>query len=306
MTLSPGSPGYPPGQPAGPYGSGAPAAASGQAEPATPAESKLGLYLSIAVAALGLLAYFFSFGPIFTFKSEMGGIGSDVSGDVGYAVPVAVVAALLAGVGLLPKARSYVAISAVLSVVSVLMVISFTFSRPDSYSAGWALWIVLACVVFQAVAAVAALLLEAGVITAPTPRPKYDPFSGYQQYGQYGQYGGQPGGYYGQPGAQQSAPNSAQGAQPPGYGSQYGGYSGPNPQSGGFPAQQATQVVSQPQHQPPASHTPPTGFPSFSPPPPVSAGGGSQAGSAPVNYSNPPSGPQSYGQGQQSPGGAPV
>jgi hypothetical protein len=301
MTYPPGSPGYPSAQQsAGSYGSSAPAA--GQAEPG---ESKLGLYLAIAVAALGLVAYLFSFGPLFTYNSEMGGSGFEVAGDTGLSVAVALIAALLAGVGLLPKAKSYVPIVAVLSVLGVLLIIAATFNKPGSYSTGWALWIVLVCIVFQAVAAVGALLLDSGVITAPTPRPKYDPFGGgYGQYGQYGQYGGQPGGYYGQPGAQQPAQNPGQSS---GYGSQYGGGYSSNPQSGGFPAQPTQQV---PQQQGPSTHTPPTGFPSFSPPPPVSAGTGSQGGSAPVNYgNNPGSGGQqsSYGQGQQSsPGSAPV
>lgn len=300
MTYQPASPGYPSAQqPAGSYGAAAPAPAQTE-----PGESKLGLYLAIAVAALGLLAYFFSFGPMFTYSSDLGGAGGEVAGDTGLAVAVAVLAALLAGVGMLPKAKSYVTIVGVLSVLGVLLIIAATFNKPASFSAGWALWIVLVCIVFQAVAAIGALLLDAGVITAPTPRPKYDPFGGYGQYGQYGQYGGQQGGYYGQPGAQQPAQNPAQSS---GYGSQYGGYSAnPNPQSGGFAAQ-PTQAVPQQQQQGPSTHTPPTGFPSFSPPPPVSAGTGSQAGSAPVNYGNPAGGQQSYGQGQQSsPGSAPV
>ena len=63
--------------------------------------------------------------------------------------------------------------------------------------------------VLQASIAASALLLDAGVITPPAPRPKYD------QYGHYGQYG-----YYGQ---QPSPPY-----QQSGYGTQYGGYpSGP-------------------------------------------------------------------------------
>lgn len=301
MTYSPGSPGYPSAQQsAGNYGSSAPAA--GQSEPG---ESKLPLYLAIAVAVLGLLAYLFSFGPMFTYSSELSGSATEVSGDTGLAVAVALLAALLAGIGLLPKAKSYVPIVAVLSVLGVLLIIAATFNKPSSVSTGWALWVVLVCIVFQAVAAVGALLLDAGVITAPTPRPKYDPFSGgYGQYGQYGQYGGQPGGYYGQPSAQQPAQNPGQS-----YGSQYGGgySSNPNPQSGGFQAQPTQQVPQQ--QQGPSTHTPPTGFPSFSPPPPVSAGT-SQGGSAPVNYGNNPAGggqQSSYGQGQQSsPGSAPV
>ncbi|OBK11752.1 DUF5336 domain-containing protein [Mycobacterium asiaticum] len=299
MTYSPGTPGYGQSQSPGSYG----ATNSPAAAPAEPGDSKLGLYLTMAVATLGLLAYFVSFGPMFTYNSDLGGSSGEISGGTGMAVTAALLAALLAGVNLLPKAKSYVPIVAVLSVLAVLLIIAATFNKPNSFSTGWALWVVLVLIVFQAVAAVAALLLDAGVISAPTPRPKYDPFGGYGQYGQYGQYGGQPGGYYGQPGAQQPGQNQA------GYGSQYGNYSSsPNPQSGGFPAQQPQQSGPQQQQQQGPTHTPPTGFPSFSPPPPVSAGSGSQGGAAPVNYSQQPAeGQQSYGQGQQSsPGSAPV
>ncbi|HYB82388.1 MAG TPA: hypothetical protein VED43_12235, partial [Mycobacterium sp.] len=72
----------------------------------------------------------------------------------------------------------------------------------------------------------------------------------------------------------------------------------PTQSTGGFGAQPAPQSGPQPAAQQGPS-TPPTGFPSFSPPPPVSAGTGSQAGSAPVNYSNTGGDQQSSGQGQQ-------
>ncbi|OBJ60251.1 DUF5336 domain-containing protein [Mycobacterium sp. 1423905.2] len=307
MTYSPGSPGYPSGQPTSSFGASTPSFAK-----TDDGQSKLPLYLNIAVVALGLAAYLASFGPLFTVSSELGsGGGGEVSGDTGLAVTGAVLAALLAGVSLLPKTKVYTPIVAVLSVLALLLLINAIFNKPNAFSYGWALWVVLVFIVFQAVASVAALLLEAGVITAPTPRPKFDPYGGqYGQYGgQYGQYGGQQGGYYGQPGGQQQSGGHQQsGQQAPqqsGYGSQYGGYSGnPNPSSGGFNAQ--AQTAQPTQHQGPS--TPPTGFPSFSPPPQVNAGSGSQGGSAPVNYSNQGGGQQqSYGQGQQpSSGSAPV
>lgn len=300
MTYSPGNPGYPQAQPAGSYGGVTPSFAH-----ADEGASKLPMYLNIAVAVLGLAAYFASFGPMFTLSTELGGGDGAVSGDTGLPVGVALLAALLAGVALVPKAKSHVTVVAVLGVLGVFLMVSATFNKPSAYSTGWALWVVLAFIVFQAVAAVLALLVETGAITAPAPRPKFDP---YGQYGRYGQYGVQPGGYYGQQGAQQAAglqsPSPQQSPQPPGYGSQYGGYSSSPSQSGsGYtaqpPAQPPAQSGSQQSHQGPS--TPPTGFPSFSPPPPVSAGTGSQAGSAPVNYSNPSGGEQS-----SSPGGAPV
>ncbi|EUA11447.1 hypothetical protein I546_3152 [Mycobacterium kansasii 732] len=68
MTYSPGSPGYPPAQSAGSYGGATPSFAK-----ADDGVSKLPMYLSMAVAALGLLAYLASFGPMFTVSSELGG-----------------------------------------------------------------------------------------------------------------------------------------------------------------------------------------------------------------------------------------
>lgn len=163
------------------------------------------MYLNIAVAVLGLAAYFASFGPMFTLSTELGGGDGAVSGDTGLPVGVALLAALLAGVALVPKAKSHVTVVAVLGVLGVFLMVSATFNKPSAYSTGWALWVVLAFIVFQAVAAVLALLVETGAITAPAPRPKFDPYGQYGRYGQYGQYGVQPGGYYGQQGAQQAA-----------------------------------------------------------------------------------------------------
>jgi len=98
--------------------------------------------------------------------------------------------------------------------------------------------------VVQAIVAVAVLLFDAGVITAPAPRPRYE----QPQYGQYGV----PGPYYGQP--HQPGPPHQQGPQlqqqRPGYPPPYGGGYPGGPSAGGFPAGQ--------QGGPP---TPPSGFP---------------------------------------------
>lgn len=320
MTYSPGSPGYPPAQPAGSY----PGGTTPSFAKAESGESKLPLYLNIAVVALGFLVYVLNFFPTFTISADLGPASGGRAGDAGTAVVVAVLASLLAGLGLLPKAKPYVAIVAAISVLGALMVISELVNTPTGFSIGWAMWPLLAFSVFQAIAAVAALLLEAGVITPPAPRPKYDPYAQYGQYGaQYGQYGQQP--YYGQQaGLQAPAPQQQQPGQPSPYGQQFGGYGqgqgqaptqtlNTAPPSGGFGAQPASpSAQSGPQptlHQGPS--TPPTGFPSFSPPPAVNAGtGGAQGGSAPVNYSSAPTtSQQAYGQGQspsQGSGAAPV
>jgi Family of unknown function (DUF5336) len=248
MTYPPGNPpgagGFPPAQPPGSYGaptqSFAPAAESGP--------SKLPMYLSVAVVVLGLAAYLSSFGPVFTSSAELGPISVEATSGGGVVLTLAtLLAALLAAVGLLPKAKGSLAVVTILAVLGVLVVVSQLFNTSSYVTTGWAAWLVLAFAVLQAVVAVGALLLEAGVISAPTPRPKFE----QPQYGQYGP----PGGYYGQQPTPQGPPQYGQQGGRPGYPSQYGGYA-PN---GGFG----------PDNSPP---TPPTGYPSFSPPPAVGSG----------------------------------
>ena len=266
MTYPPGNAGYPPAQqpPGGSYGASTPGFTQPEAGP-----SKLPFYLNIAVVALGLAAYLSSFLPMYDIDSPLGSLS--VGGS--YVSIAGVLAALLAAVALIPKGKSYLPIVAVISVLGALLAISNLFDKPASATIGSGRWWVLACIVVQAIAAVGALLLDAGVITAPAPRPKYD---------QYGQYGLPPGGYYGQTGQT--------GQQQGGY---YGGYPA-GPPSGGFSAQQApstggfgvqpTQAVQQQAPQTP--NTPPTGFPTYGQPPSGGATGGEgQSGQAP------PSGP---------------
>lgn len=292
MTYSPGSPGYPPAQPSGTYPGGTPSFAKDD-----DGASKLPFYLNIAVVVLGLAAYLLNFGPTFTIGADLGpGIGGR-AGDAGTAVVVALLAALLAGLSLLPKAKNYSGIVAVIAVLGALLAITETINLPAGFAIGWAMWPLVAAVVLQAIAAVVSVLLDSGVITAPAPRPKYDPYAQYGQYGQYGgQYGQQP--YYGQqPGAQQHGQHQS----PQGYGLQYPGYSpGAAPTqsgvpTGGFGAQPAPQSGAQQSAQQHSPSTPPTGFPSFSPPPNT---GGSE--SKTTNYSEQGGGQQSFGQEQQS------
>jgi len=274
MTYPPGSPGYPPAQSPGSYG----ASSTPSFTKSDDGASSLKLYLTIGVVALGLAGYLLSYGPMITRilpnGDELVESGSTLPIDLG------LLAALLAGVSLLPKAKSYAAVVAAVAVLGGLLLVEDTIGASGR---GWALWFALGCGATQAVLAVTALLLDAGVITAPAPRPKYD------QYGHYGQYGG----YYGQQAPYQQSPQQS------GYGSQYGGYpSGPS--TGGFSAVgpqsgpiQAPQQGS-PQGQQQGSPTPPTGFPSFSPPPSSGSGQGNSA-----NHAGPGQGQHSYGQGQQ-------
>jgi hypothetical protein len=267
MTYPPGNPGYPPAQSPGSYG--APAASS--FAKSEDAESKLKQYLTIGVVALGLVAYLLNFGDLFSVPDEGKEILGFLNGEV-KGIAAVLLAGLLAGVSLLPK-KNYLGVVAAVSVFGALQVILSVVHTPKEVSITWELWLIIAAAVIQAGVSVGALLLDVGVITAPAPRPKYD-----QYYGQYG-------GYYGQ----QQAPY-----QQSGYGTQYGGYpSGPT--TGGFAAQPGPQPSSaQSQH---GSPTPPTGFPSFSPPPSSGSGAPSQ-GSASEQGGSAHS-QHSYGSGQQ-------
>ena len=142
---------------------------------------------------LGLLVYVLNFFPTFVLSADLGREAGGRAGDAGTAVAVAVLAALLAGLSLLPKAKTIRGMVAAIAVLGALLVISEMINTPTGFAIGWAMWPLVGSSVFQAFAAVAAALLEAGVITAPAPRPKYDPYAQYGQYGsQYGQYGQQP------------------------------------------------------------------------------------------------------------------
>lgn len=278
MTYSPGNPGYPPAQAAGSYPGATPSFAK------EPGESKLPFFLIIATVILGLLVYLANFGPGLTAKTDVPGLSIAVpSLNPFVAVVAAVLASLLGAASLLSKAKGNVEVVAAVAVLGLLVLIQGLIGLPDGISVGWGLWLILLCSVFQAFAAVAAALLEAGVITAPEPRPKYDAYAQYGQYGQqhYGQYGQQP--YYGPRPGQHQPSHQQPAQQSPQYGSQYGGYGSSHaptqstiPTTGGFAAQ-TPQTGHQTGPQPAAqagpeqdgSSTPPTGFPSFSPPPPA-------------------------------------
>ena len=207
------------------------------------------VYLLAAVAVCGLLVYLFSFGPMFTISNSdfpQLGSASGTSLGLGLAVLASLLAALLAGVSLLPKQKAIPAVVAAISVLAFLLVIAEIVNKPEQVSIDWALYVVIGFTFLQAAAAIAALLLDAGIISPPAPRPKYE------QQQQYGQYGG-PGQYYGQHAPHQGG--APQHQQRPGYSSQYGGYPGGSA-SGGFSA------IGQ-QGGPP---TPPTGFPTYGQP----------------------------------------
>jgi len=223
-----------------------------ETESATAGPSKLPVYLAAALAALGLLVYLGSFGPQFSAGTEF----FITPFRIDLAVVASVLAGLIAGAGLLPKQTARPQLVGVLSLLSFLLVISVVLTAPSAVTLDWGLYVVVAFTAIQAIVGVAALLLDAGIITAPAPRPTYEQ---PQQYGQYpGSYYGQPAGApQGQPqqhGAHQQAPQQHR----PGYPSPYGGsgYPSTGPSTGGFPAASSS-----------GPPTPPTGFPTYGQPP---------------------------------------
>lgn len=249
MTYPPGNPGYPPAQQGNQY---APTQQYG--EPAEVGPSKLPVYLTAAVAVFGLATYAFNFGPLLTISNSdfpQFGSASGSTPGLGLAVAASVLAALLAGVGLLPRQKARTGLVAVTSTLSFLLVLAEVINAPAGLSIGWGLYLVVATTLLQTGAAVAALLFDAGVLSPPAPKPRYE------QQQPYGQYGAP---YYGQPGGQQQygAPTHQPQQQRPGYPSQYGYQGAPN--TGGFQSAAGA----------PGSHngppTPPTGFPAFGQP----------------------------------------
>ena len=288
MTYSPGNPGYPPAQPGGSYPGATPSFAK-----TDDGESKLPLYLNIAVVVLGLAVYLLNFGPTFV-AGRRPGPGPPVAarGDAGTAVLVALLAALLAGAELAAQGEELRRGGRGDRRTGCAAGDLGDDQHARGLRIGWAIWPLVASSVLQAIAAVVVVLLEAGVITAPPPRPKYDPYAQYGQYGgQYGQqYGGQPGYYGQQPGYQQHGGPQSHNAQPSGVRvavrrlfAEPGSDAKRDPDHRWFQRSAGRRDRSRSSQQGPL--TPPTGFPSFSPPPSVS-GEGSEAGSATAGYSN--------------------
>ena len=252
MTYPPNNPGYPPAPQSGSqfdvtqqFAKAAPAhiPAAPPAAPA-PGESSLPQILLGVVAAAGLCIYLVSFA-----------LEAGLAQGMLLLVAAPLLAALLAGVSLLPKQKNYAAICAVTATIPFLFVIGALVGAGAAVD--WPVWALLVLTLVQAGAAITALLVDAGVVTPPAPKPQFDQ--------PYGQYGG-PSQYYGQqqqPGGQhyQQAP------QGPGYPSQYGGYPGGGQSTGGYPVQPPqSQQSQQSQQQPSGPPTPPTGYPTYGQP----------------------------------------
>ncbi|GAB0101485.1 hypothetical protein JMUB6875_04490 [Nocardia sp. JMUB6875] len=232
------------------YGSqpaGAPAAGSGT----SPVAGKgLPFFLTVGIAALGVINFLLGFAPYIGTKSvEIG--GTRVGGDTSFSlfenagsaalVTILLVAGLVAGLSLLPKQGANTAVVAALSLAAFLGILFSSFDLGDSVTLKWGGWVILFLSFVQAVVAVLALLFELGIVKAPEPKPAaaqggygqpQQPFSttgpqSYQQpsFGQQGGYGQQPQQpSFGQQGGQQSYGQQPSYGQQGGYGQQPAGY----------------------------------------------------------------------------------
>jgi hypothetical protein len=142
--------------------------------------------LSLAVAVLGVVVFLASFFKLFA-------TGSD-SAELILGVVAALLAGLLAGVGLLPKQKYNASVVAVLAVVGFLLVIAVVITTTGVVATGWPLISIIIFTAFEAIFAVVALLLDAGVIRASGPRPKFEsPAPPFAPYGGAAPFFGQPG-----------------------------------------------------------------------------------------------------------------
>lgn len=195
--------------------------------------------LAMAAAGLGFVIYLIGF---FT-EVKLGNI---LPG------PLVIGGGLLAGASLLPKAGKALLPAAVIITTGALMILQLLTN-------GTSIVIIMVAVLalLQAIAAVVAVLLEAGVIAAPAPRPARPPAYNQQApsafpqpYGQQGAGGfGQQGYGQQQPGFGQQQPGAFGQTQQQQFGQQQGGY-GVQPgygqqaptqsgqQQGGWPQQQ--------------------------------------------------------------------
>jgi Family of unknown function (DUF5336) len=192
--------------------------------------------LVLAAAGLGLVIYVLGFVDF--------GLSSSLIGLL------LVGGGLLAGAAVLPKVGRVLVPAAVGVVVGTLQLLQAVAGG----GASTITIIALVLALLQSVAVIGAVLLDAGLVKAPAPRPSTPP--GYGQPGGYGQYPqgyGQPGGYgqygapqgygqqgYGAPGYGQPGQQPGQYGQPPGYGQQgYGVPSGYGQQQSQSPWGQA-------------------------------------------------------------------
>ncbi|MFE3546094.1 DUF5336 domain-containing protein [Nocardia sp. NPDC059177] len=276
MSYPTGGSGYnAPATPAAP--SQGPSTGAAAAAPSTadgPDMKSLPFLLTAAAAGLGVVTFLLGFAPfvgITLLKTTETASVFETTGS-GNATLV-LLAALLAGLSLLPK-QNVRGVAAAVAVAALAGIVVSLIKAGDGTELQWGSFVMTALSLVVAVLLVLALLFDLGIIKAPAPKPaqpqqpgQYGQY-GQQQYGQQGGYGqqqyGQPGGY-GQPSTggqfptqspygQQSQPSVPQAPQPsygqqpgqPSYGQQPGQQS-PYGQQYGAPQQQQSPYGAAPQ-----------------------------------------------------------
>ncbi|MGA6206911.1 DUF5336 domain-containing protein [Nocardia testacea] len=183
----------------------------------------LPFFLTIGVAAVGVIAFLLGF---------LSYVGADTDMDLPSSADTSLnlfeyqeatigglllIAAILAGLSLLPK-QDWVGAAAAVAAGTFVTILFQLFSLPEGAKAEIGLYLILVLALVQTGLAVAVVLFDAGILTPPAARPAAQTgFPGGQQgYGQQ-QYQGQQG-YGQQPGYGQQYSSGQQ--QQPGYGQQ--------------------------------------------------------------------------------------
>lgn len=169
---------YPPGN-QGQYGAYTPRPAR-----AHHGSAPLHQYLAMAVVALGLATYLVSYG------ATIGDPG------IGWSIRFAVLAALAAGFGLLPRQALNARVIATLAGAGFLDALSNLITTPGDHQ-GWSAIAIVVLTGLQALAAAGGVLVGTDMAGAQANRSSYQAYADYyaqaaQYYGQYGQQQPQP------------------------------------------------------------------------------------------------------------------
>ncbi|MFF0495076.1 DUF5336 domain-containing protein [Nocardia aobensis] len=197
----------------------------------------LTFYLTVGIAALGVINFFLGFLDFSTF--DEGAMNSSKEPDKGMSLfqeggtaPLLLLlfAGLVAGIALLPKQEARNAVVAAASAAGFLGVLFQAFVTPTLYKTAGTAWVLVFLALVQLAAAVVALLFESGILSAPEPKPAAAAAPGAGGASAYGQssYG------QSQPGQQQSYGQAQAGQQAAygQYGQQYGQAQGQAQQQG--------------------------------------------------------------------------
>ncbi|MEV0297216.1 DUF5336 domain-containing protein [Nocardia sp. NPDC050710] len=217
---TPATPSAPPSLGQSPSGASTGTSASGSDAKGLP------FFLVVGVAALGAINFLLGFLPYAAreFTNPVTGATTSAESANGFEVPITglltilLFAGALAGLSVLPK-QNWKGAAAAASLAGFLGLVFQSFFLSDGVELKWGAWLLMFFALVQAGVAVAAVLFEAGILTAPAPKPATQ---SAPQPGGYAQ-----GGYGQQPFGQSQPGQYGQGQYGQG---QYGAQSGTGPQ----------------------------------------------------------------------------